>query len=361
MSGLFGGNAKESQAAQQAYANKQSKKIGRDIRRGTDQSVGMLMDENEKLALHKLSPFYANMPGYGFETGMDGDKAFGKVTRSGETQGFMDRLLAGLGADESSYQELLSQIRPGFGRLSEATQEQIRNQYAKRFGDLREQLGRRRVLGSSFSNAELDRMKLEEDQQTRLAMSQAMIEELKMTSDVLKSQTDSRNQTIQTAFSQLQFEGNLGINLTNMVMASMNENLQAQQDLIKLAAGVKMQGTLGAANIQGQLANTVTGSFPGYAEMQNAEDAAFPQFVATLGGAALGNTKLMSDPRVKENIEMVGELFDGTPVYRFRYIGWPVMQIGLMANEVTPEAVSVVNGYKMVDYEIATNNSVRGR
>lgn len=290
MGGLFGeGDAAKSQRQQQAYAAKQSKQIAKGVNKATKQTYGMLMDEQDKLANKSFSGSLET-PGYGFGyTGKDG-KWTGTINRSGETQGFMDRLLAGLGADEDSYRELLSQIRPGFGRLSEATQEQIRNQYAQRFGDLREQLGRRRVLGSSFANAEEERMNLERDQQMRLAMSQAMVEELKMTADVLKAQSDTRNQTLQTAFSQIQFEGNLGINMQNMVMNSMNENLQAQQDLIKLAAGVKMQGALGAANIQGNLANTVAGSFPQYAQLEQNEGVM--PVLATLGGAALGNTSL---------------------------------------------------------------------
>jgi hypothetical protein len=286
MSGLFGGDtAKNSQRQQQKYASQQQSSINKKLTKATDQTYNMLFDQQNKLANNTISPFYSQMPGYNLETGMNNGQTFANVSRTGETQGFMDRLMAGLGADENSYQDLLSQIRPGFGRLSEAQQEQIKNSYAQRYGDLRSQLARRRVLGSSFANADLERMNLERDQQMRASMAESMVQELKMTGDVLKAQTDSRNQTIQTAFSQLQFEGNLGINLTNMVMQSMNENLQAQQDLIKLAANVKMQGSLGAANISGSLASTVTSSFPGYAELQSNIDAGPMNFLGTVLGA----------------------------------------------------------------------------
>ncbi len=60
-----------------------------------------------------------------------------------------------------------------------------------------------------------------------------------------------------------------------------------------------------------------------------------------------------SDRRLKDDIAQVGSLFDGTPVYRYSRNG--EYQIGLMADEVTPEAVSVgIYGYKMVDYKKAT-------
>lgn len=67
---------------------------------------------------------------------------------------------------------------------------------------------------------------------------------------------------------------------------------------------------------------------------------------------------LFSDRRLKTDIQQVGELFDGTPVYRYRYVGDIAMRIGLMADEVIPEAVGEAFGYKTVDYELATNRAV---
>jgi hypothetical protein len=67
-----------------------------------------------------------------------------------------------------------------------------------------------------------------------------------------------------------------------------------------------------------------------------------------------------SDARLKEDIVAVGALFDGTPVYSYRYRGEPVFQIGLLAHEVermTPSAVIEINGYKAVDYRAATERS----
>jgi hypothetical protein len=69
-----------------------------------------------------------------------------------------------------------------------------------------------------------------------------------------------------------------------------------------------------------------------------------------------------SDRRLKEDIAPVGALFDGTPVYGFRYKGAPAYHIGLMAQDVekiTPEAVIEINGYKAVDYRAATEASRR--
>ncbi|HUT57276.1 MAG TPA: tail fiber domain-containing protein [Phycisphaerae bacterium] len=72
-------------------------------------------------------------------------------------------------------------------------------------------------------------------------------------------------------------------------------------------------------------------------------------------GGLLGG---LSDRRLKENIDKVGELYDGTPIYRFTYLGSPQYQIGVMADEVTPDAVTEFNGVKFVDYRKATEEAV---
>jgi hypothetical protein len=76
--------------------------------------------------------------------------------------------------------------------------------------------------------------------------------------------------------------------------------------------------------------------------------------------SGLGNL-FKSDRRLKEDVEQVGTLFDGTPVYRYRYVGHPAFLIGLMAQDIetaTPEAVHEVNGYKAVDYKLATDKAL---
>lgn len=79
-----------------------------------------------------------------------------------------------------------------------------------------------------------------------------------------------------------------------------------------------------------------------------------------LGSAASLGASIFSDERLKEDIEPVGELYDGTGVYRYRYL-WDdpdMRRIGVMAQEVEqtrPDAVREIGGYKAVDYGDATD------
>jgi hypothetical protein len=84
-------------------------------------------------------------------------------------------------------------------------------------------------------------------------------------------------------------------------------------------------------------------------------------FLGTVAGGLASNPWVMasifSDIQLKEEVEPVGELFDGTPVYSYRYVDDPVTRIGLMAQDIedrVPEAVHEIGGFKAVDYEMAT-------
>lgn len=81
-------------------------------------------------------------------------------------------------------------------------------------------------------------------------------------------------------------------------------------------------------------------------------------------GTSLGSAALMgmSDERLKENIEDVGVTNDGQTIYKYNYKGDPKTHIGLLAQEVEqthPEAVGQIAGFKAVNYDLATRDSVR--
>ena len=76
---------------------------------------------------------------------------------------------------------------------------------------------------------------------------------------------------------------------------------------------------------------------------------------------SLGLLGMLSDENAKDDIEPVGELYDGQKVYRYRYKGDPVHRIGLLAQEVAetnPDAVMDTGiGYLGVDYRAATDGA----
>lgn len=92
---------------------------------------------------------------------------------------------------------------------------------------------------------------------------------------------------------------------------------------------------------------------------QNARQAAldstdkrFTQGFASGGGAGALTSLALCDMRAKENIESVGRLYNGLPVYKFNYKGNDKIHINVMAQDVekfNPAAVHEINGLKFVD------------
>ena len=84
-----------------------------------------------------------------------------------------------------------------------------------------------------------------------------------------------------------------------------------------------------------------------------------PTTTSLLGSLGSGIASIFSDERLKEDIEPVGELYDGQQIYRYHYRADPLtMHIGVMAQEVAehnPDAVSDIGGFLAVDYKDATD------
>ena len=137
------------------------------------------------------------------------------------------------------------------------------------------------------------------------------------------------NQNAQS-LGQAQLAGNMGIG-----------NANANSDLAGLTASSNILGLLGgAAKLGTGTANSTLGG-------------------SAINGGSSALTSLLSDFRAKDDIETVGELYDGQPVYRYRYKGDARHQIGLIAQNVErehPDAVSEMGyGLKGVDYRRATD------
>lgn len=80
--------------------------------------------------------------------------------------------------------------------------------------------------------------------------------------------------------------------------------------------------------------------------------------IGALAGGASALLGFLSDKRSKDDIEPVGETYDGQTVYRYRYRGDPRHQIGLIAQEVEerdPDAIVPMGGLKGVNYRRATD------
>ena len=111
-------------------------------------------------------------------------------------------------------------------------------------------------------------------------------------------------------------------------------------------------------NYMGIIGNQNWGSTTNYSNQSTTTST--PSGLQTAGGiiGGIGSLFGLSDRRMKEDIHEIGALKDGTPVYRYRYKGGAQYHIGLMADEVKPEAVHTVGDLKLVNYDEATKHLI---
>lgn len=89
------------------------------------------------------------------------------------------------------------------------------------------------------------------------------------------------------------------------------------------------------------------------AQNKAAHNAAMMQMIGSFAGAA--GTAKASDRRLKTDIKKVGKTDSGLSVYTYKYKGDDKTHMGVMAQEVEevfPEAVTEVDGYKAVHYDL---------
>lgn len=160
-----------------------------------------------------------------------------------------------------------------------------------------------------------------------------------------------------------------GVGVSSSALQANDSGYQRILDIINQQRSLPLQNLGNAEGLLlpiAQLGGTSNGTSntQGSSTMSGAQQ--FATIAGGLGSLFGGGSNVAkawaSDRRIKDDIEQVGELFDGTPVYTFRYKGEERTNIGLMAQDVekfAPEAVEEVQGIKLVDYHKATERARR--
>ncbi len=310
--------------------------------------------KSEKI-LQRFKPVGFSSPGFDatFE-----DNRF-TLTRGAEGQTAIDDIRRLSGERAAEFRGLREDVKPGFGRLTRARVETIRNTGKRVVGNLRESLSRRRVLGSSFAGREIASQEAEFGQQEERARAESFLQELALTGDLIKEEFAGSLESIQQILQQLNFETTVGANLAANASGLLNQNIIAQAEaraaqqavgesfinnLIEMAHEGAMSGAGGGGDIGG--GGGMMGGMMGGGAGAGAG--------AGGAGAGAGAAALASDRRLKTNISRIGTV-NGYPWYSFDYI-WGEAGEGVMSDEVPARFVRKgLSGYDLVDYGALLN------
>lgn len=134
--------------------------------------------------------------------------------------------------------------------------------------------------------------------------------------------------------------------------------LQGQGQQGFQATGARSNVRLGQGDLRYGFGATKAGQEINYGNARAAASQAGVNNLLSLGGLAIKGAGLIpgiSDIRAKRDIEEIGALPSGLPLYSFRYLWDNAPQVGVMAHEaaeIFPEAVFMHDsGYLAVDYD----------
>lgn len=126
-----------------------------------------------------------------------------------ERQGLVNALSGVYGNTAKELSGLRSQVTPGFGRLTEAGVQALNNTRQRTISNLTDELGRRRVLGSSFGADTIARAERELGDTEAQYRAQAFLAELTANLDVLRQESQNLVAEQTTKLNELNLQADL--------------------------------------------------------------------------------------------------------------------------------------------------------
>lgn len=133
-----------------------------------------------------------------------------------------------------AFGNLASQWAPGASNLRNSLMAALQNQRTSSLGNLRDQLARRRVLGSSFAADAMSRADQQFTQDIQRVQDQTFLQELQATAELTQQQFNQYQQSFSTAIAQMNFQTSVAAQLQGQASQVMsqaaitNAQLQAQ-------------------------------------------------------------------------------------------------------------------------------------
>lgn len=141
--------------------------------------------------------------------------------------------------------DLAAEVRPGFGRLTEARVGALGANRQRTLGGLREQLQRRRVLGSSFGADVQARAEAEFAMQEDQIRAESFLQELDATTQLLNQAFEAEIQGIMPELQQLGLEQQVAASLISGLTQT-SQNAQIAQAQLANAALDRQAGFFGS-------------------------------------------------------------------------------------------------------------------
>jgi len=172
------------------------------------------------------------------------------VTADANRMGMVKNIANTFGTQADQIGALRPLVAPGISGLRSSRLGEVENARLNAIGNLRENLGRRRVLGSSFAQDANTRAEAEFAQQAERVQAESFLQELEMTQTLMQQEFTARRGQFQTGLDELNLEANLAAGLAGKATDALQKNSQVE-------ALLTAQSQQGAGKFFGQIAQPI--------------------------------------------------------------------------------------------------------
>ena len=199
---------------------------------------------NVTSSVRQFKPFGANTPGTSFTA----DNGSFTATRSPETQNALTNLSKAFGNTATDFGKLRTQVAPGFGKLTEVGLRAVEDARLRTVGDLKQNLSRRRVLGSSFAEDDISRTNAEFSRVSEQIETENFIKEIEETRQLINDESAAATAQYKVLIDQGNFESSVAAQLAASATSVLGDLAKFEAALLNEFAGR-----------QGDIAGTVAG------------------------------------------------------------------------------------------------------
>ena len=183
--------------------------------------------------------------------------------KANELRGLIPGLTSGYNQNISALSDSLSKVNPGFGDVTKARVDAVLNQGMKASSDLRSNLAKRRVLGSSFANDEQARTAAEFAKQEADTRAKSFLEELDYTMKLIDQRYTMQRQQVSDTTDMISAAFSADLASNQVQLDEMNSQLNALLGIMGNAQNVAAQN----AQVEQQRASMVSGISTGFGNL----------------------------------------------------------------------------------------------
>ena len=173
------------------------------------------------------------------------------ITPSSQRLGFTGGVAATFPEQAATLAKLRESVAPGISGLRSARLKEIDDARRSSIGNLRENLSRRRVLGSSFGQDAISRAEAEFGKERERVAAESFLQEMVMTNNLIQQEFTARRGEFQTFLDELNLEANLAAGLAGKAVDVLGKNAQMESFL-------NSQSAAGAGKFFGQISQPIS-------------------------------------------------------------------------------------------------------